>query len=145
MMLYDTIPVIIVWIVLMVALYFQRKKQRVPTNFFDFAVYAVGIFFFTAAVMALVDTKIFGDSMDSDLAREQSCEVVVKETAMVTSASVAIGTTTILLLLAVTPGVGPLAVVAIAVAGGSLGGIGGYVTGATLASSFSPSCQETGK
>ena len=133
------------WVLFWAISYFPLKRGKVPFSLPGFMVASVGMLFFTVTTIAFIRGMHQGQDMDNHFAREQSCEAVVKETAMVTSASVAIGTTTILLLLAVTPGVGPLAVVAIAVAGGSLGGIGGYVTGATLASSFSPSCQETGK
>ena len=137
--------VVLMVLVIMTTFYFPLKRREVPFSIPGFMVASVGMLFFIVGLNPIVKGRHNGQDMDNYFAREQSCEVVVKETAMVTSASVAIGTTAPLLLLAVTPGVGPLAVVAIAVAGGSLGGIGGYVTGATLASSFSPSCQETGK
>ena len=132
---------VLIWLIMLAIFYLPLKRRREgPFSLLGFIVMSVGMFSFIVATGALIKVGR-GQDMDGHFAREQSCEAVVKETAMVTSASMAIGTTGAILFIAVTPGVAPLVIVALAVGGGSIAGIGGYGAGVAVASSFSPHCQ----
>ena len=124
------------WVVLVVAFYIALKQREGAFSLPGLIGYAISMFFVTVVVTS---GTILDKYRDSHFAREQSCEAVVKETAMVTSVSMATGTFSVILLLAAAPGMVPLAVVV--VIAGSLASIGGYGIGAVVASSFSPNCQ----
>ena len=138
MVLYSIICWLLFWVVLVVVFYFSLMRKKEPFSLPVFIGHAVNTFFLVVIGFALTHSNmtLLSKDPDSHFAREQSCEAVVKETAMVTSVSMATGTLGVILLLAAAPGMVPLAVIA-----GSLASIGGYGIGAVVASSFSPNCQ----
>ncbi len=136
---------IIPWIGVAIVMYFPMKyfsKGVLPKHFTPrYILFAVfGLLPIMSALS--VTWEVPGKDMASDFAREQSCAEVVRETAMITSISVATGTAsaTIMISAITLATITPLGAVALVVVASSLAGIGGYGTGAAVGA-FSSNCQ----